>query len=95
MPEMYLVIRWPDGSMENCYSPSLVVKDYFVLGQSYQLADFLARSRTALTIASERVAAKYGYRCSRAFAQLSRIETAAAPFSDAPDARITIEAFTE
>ena len=34
-----------------CYSPSLVIKDFFAVGQSYPLPDFLRRSREALTIA--------------------------------------------
>jgi uncharacterized repeat protein (TIGR04042 family) len=95
MPEMRFAIRWPDGTTENCYSPSLVVKDYFALGQSYQLTDFLIRTRIALTIASERVNAKYGHRCLRALAQLARIEAAAACFSKVPDARVSVEAFAE
>ena len=55
MPEMHFRIRWPDGTSETCYSPSLVIKDYFAVGATYPLADFLERSRTALNIASERV----------------------------------------
>jgi uncharacterized repeat protein (TIGR04042 family) len=95
MPEMRFLIRWPDGAAETCYSPSLVVKDYFALGESYALADFLIRSRTALKMASDRVEAKYGFRCSRASAQLKRIETAAVAFADFPDARVRVEAFEE
>jgi uncharacterized repeat protein (TIGR04042 family) len=95
MPETWFVIRWPDGTTENCYSPSLAVRDYLSLGQGYQLTDFLERCRTALNVASERVKAKYGYRCSRALEQLVRIETTAKFFSDAPDARVSIEAFPE
>ena len=41
MPEMRFVIRWPDGRRESCYSPSLVVHDYFREGESYALDDFL------------------------------------------------------
>jgi uncharacterized repeat protein (TIGR04042 family) len=93
MPEMCFFIRWPDGSRELCYSPSLVVKDYFAPGESYLLADFLARSRTALAIASDRIEAKYGHPCPRALAQLARIEAAAASFSNAPGACVTVEAF--
>lgn len=93
MPEMHFRIRWPDGAAEACYSPSLVVKDFFVPGQSYPLADFLERSRAALTSASARVQQKYGYACSRAMAQLRRIEAAAKSFSDLPEARVTVEAF--
>jgi uncharacterized repeat protein (TIGR04042 family) len=61
MPEMRFVVRWPDGVKDTCYSPSLVIKDYFREGETYALADFVARSREALTIASDRVKAKYGH----------------------------------
>jgi uncharacterized repeat protein (TIGR04042 family) len=95
MPEMRFLIRWPDGSAEACYSPSLVVKDYLSPGEGYALADFVARSRTALNIASERVEEKYGWPCSRAMAQLARIETAAGAFSALPDARVAVDVFEE
>ena len=52
MPEMRFLIRWPDGTAESCYSPSLVVKDYLTPGETYRLDDFVAKSRTALNIAS-------------------------------------------
>lgn len=95
MPEMRFRIRWPDGSVETCYSPSLVVKDFLAPEQSYPLADFVARSRTALDLASERVKAKYGWRCSRAAAQLARIETHAAAFAALDGARVVVDAFEE
>jgi uncharacterized repeat protein (TIGR04042 family) len=95
MPEMHFRIRWPDGTPETCYSPSLVVKDYLAPGESYPLTDFLARSRTALRIASERVNAKYGHPCSRALAQLARIESAANVFANVPDACVAVDAFEE
>jgi len=74
MPEIRFKIQWPDGTEEVCYSPSLVIKDYFTPDQSYSLDDFVARSRTALTIASDRVQAKYGMPCSLALNQLAKIE---------------------
>jgi uncharacterized repeat protein (TIGR04042 family) len=95
MPEMRFHIRWPDGTPETCYSPSLVIKDYFSVGADYPLADFLERSRTALAIASDRVKAKYGMPCRRALAQLARIETAAGAFTDVSDARVAIDGFDE
>jgi uncharacterized repeat protein (TIGR04042 family) len=95
MPEMRFRIRWPDGSSESCYSPSLVIKDYFAVGTDYALTDFLTRSRTALGIASERVRAKYGMPCCRALAQLARIETAASGFAGDPGARVAVDAFDE
>jgi uncharacterized repeat protein (TIGR04042 family) len=93
MPEMRFFIRWPDGTAEACYSPSLVVKDFLTLGESYPLADFLERSRIALGIASDRAEAKYGYACSRATAQLARIEAAAKAFAESPEARVTVDSF--
>jgi uncharacterized repeat protein (TIGR04042 family) len=95
MPEMRFHIRWPDGTPEACYSPSLVIKDYFAVGTDYAMADFLERSRTALRIASDRVKAKYGMSCSRALAQLARIEAAAGAFADTPAARVVVEAFDQ
>ena len=95
MPEMRFLIRWPDGKAETCYSPSLVVKDFLTPGQIYPLSDFLARSRSALTIASKRVEETYGFACSRAQAQLARIEIAANAFTDLPDARVSVDAFEE
>ena len=95
MPEMRFSIRWPDGTPERCYSPSLVIKDFFAPGASYPLADFVARSRTALNIASERVRAKYGFACASAMDQLARIETAAKAFADLPGARVSVDAFDE
>lgn len=47
--------------------PSLIVITTYT---DYDLDDFTLRSRTALTIASDRVAAKYGYLCGLVLAQL-------------------------
>ncbi len=95
MPEMRFHISWPDGEAESCYSPSLVIKDYFEPGESYELADFLVRSRTALTIASDRVRARYGHPCSLALGQLSRIEATGARYRALPNAHVRVEAFDE
>jgi uncharacterized repeat protein (TIGR04042 family) len=95
MPEMRFRVRWPDGSIESCYSPSLVVKDFLSVGSSYPLADFVARSRAALDIASERVKEKYGHLCARAAAQSARIEMAAKTFAAVPDACVVVDAFED
>ncbi len=93
MPEMWFEVRWPDGSSEACYSPSLVIKDYFREGQAYAVADFLKRSRTALQIASDRVKAKYGRPCALALGQLSSIETTVARFERDPNATVLCQRF--
>jgi uncharacterized repeat protein (TIGR04042 family) len=92
---MHFHIRWPDGRQTRCYSPSLVVRDYFDVGTSYPLAEFLARCRAALAIASARVEAKFGRPCTRALGQLAIIETTACAFADTDDARVTIDAFED
>jgi uncharacterized repeat protein (TIGR04042 family) len=95
MPEMRMSVRWPDGAQETCYSPSRVLKDYFQVGRSYALADFRGRSRTALTIASDRVRIKFGFPCSRAADQLARIEERCRAFAVFPGAQVRVEAFHE
>jgi uncharacterized repeat protein (TIGR04042 family) len=74
MPEIRFQIQLPDGTQEVCYSPSLVVTEYFTPNTEYDLNDFVERSRTALTIASDRVKAKYGSPCGLALGQLQAIE---------------------
>ncbi len=78
MPEMWFTVRWPDGPEEVCYSPSTVVEQYLGAGKRYSVAQFLALARPALNHASERVVARYGYRCSSADDQLNKIEASAA-----------------
>ncbi|ALU90061.1 MSMEG_0570 family nitrogen starvation response protein [Herbaspirillum rubrisubalbicans] len=93
MPEMHFRVRWPDDTVSDCYSPSLVVKEHLEAGRSYALADFVERSATALNIGSERVRQKYGFACSSAMDQLRRIEETAARFEGAADARVVVESF--
>jgi len=90
MPEVRFTVRWPDDSITDCYSPSTVIHDYLLAGESYALADFMARCRTALHLASERVRLKYGYACSSAADQLERLEARALSYQH--DAAVTIVA---
>src|SRR5262249_24373398 len=104
IPETRFLIRWPDGTPESCYSPSLVIEDYLVAGETYALADLLALSRTALAIASDRVKAKCVVACGRALAQPPPCPpplagegregvAAAARFASVPDACVAVDAF--
>lgn len=95
MPEMHFRVRWPDGSTQRCYSPSLVIKDHLRAGESYALDEFLARSRRALHSASERVREKYGFACTSAAAEMITIEAAGARFAALAGARVTMEAYEE
>ena len=95
MPEMLFQIRWPDGAIEKCYSPSLVIRDHLAVGETYSVPEFLRRSRVALTIASDRVREKYGFACSRAMGQLARLESAAGHFDGKSGDRVTVISFHE
>jgi uncharacterized repeat protein (TIGR04042 family) len=94
MPEMYFRVRWPNAAETNHYSPSLVIKDYLALDQELEVGDFLERIRKALTIASDRVEAKYGFACSRARGTLAEIEREAIPFLAHSHARIAVLEFS-
>lgn len=95
MPEMNFRVRWPDDSRTLCYSPSLIIKDYFKPQQSYPLDRFVADCREALNIASERVHKKFGFYCSSAAQQLQEIERIAARFEGQTDAVVYVEEFIE
>ncbi|AMY68407.1 MSMEG_0570 family nitrogen starvation response protein [Frigidibacter mobilis] len=86
MPEMIFHIRWPDGAEDHCYSPSTIIGQHLTAGESYPLAEFVSRARAGLTEASDRVESKFGYACSSAMDQLSRIEATASHY--APDAPV-------
>ncbi len=93
MPAMHYTVRWPDASESVCYSPSLVIHDFFTVGEDYALDEFLRRVRSATTIASERVRAKYGFACSRAADQLDETEHRAAAFAGQAGAQVRMLAF--
>lgn len=94
MPAMHYRLRWPDGSECECYSPSLVIRDFFAPDSSYPLDDFLRRIREATHVASERVRAKFGFPCSRAAAQLQAIELQAQRFMAQEHARVVMLSFS-
>ncbi|MDZ5458498.1 MSMEG_0570 family nitrogen starvation response protein [Azohydromonas lata] len=93
MPAMHYTLRWPDASETVCYSPSLVIQDYFQPGQAYALESFMAQLREATAIANERVRAKFGFACSRADDQLSRLEAQARRWAGQPGARVEVLGF--
>jgi uncharacterized repeat protein (TIGR04042 family) len=90
VPETIIAARWPDGTVREHYSPSLVVEEHLEAGAAYPVAEFVGRCREALAIASERVRAKYGFPCSRAAASLAGIEAAAARH---PTGTVTVTGF--
>ena len=90
MPERHFEVRWPDGYHERCYSPSSTIENYLTVGEEYSLAQFLDLTDQALHEASERVRQKYGYACSSAMDQLSKIQERAAQFQNQADACVLV-----
>ncbi|GAA4552313.1 MSMEG_0570 family nitrogen starvation response protein [Pseudonocardia xishanensis] len=91
VPEVLFDVRWPDGSTQSFYSPSLIVEDYFRAGRTYPVAEFVDTSRTCMRIADQRVRRKYGFGCAESVATMAGIERAAARFADTDE--VTLEAF--
>lgn len=77
MPEVSFTIRWPDGTVQPCYSPSRAIEDTLTPGAVYPVTEFLRRTSDALEEASERVRAKFGFACTAAAQQLEELATAA------------------
>ena len=93
MPVTLFKVRWPDGSVETCYSPSTVIKDYVQVDRSYTLDEFVGLCRTGLTAASDRVGRLYGGGgCSNARAQLAAIEATVKRHAGV-DAPVHVEGF--
>ncbi|MEM8677435.1 MAG: MSMEG_0570 family nitrogen starvation response protein [Cyanobacteria bacterium P01_G01_bin.67] len=95
MPEINFKIQWPDGTQQNCYSPSLVVKEYFTPSTEYTLNEFVEKSRTALNIASDRVEQAYGFPCSRALGQLQQIEVKATTYHELSQPKVLFIDFSD
>ena len=75
MPEVYMKIEWPDKKADRIYSPSSVIQEYFTSGEVLSLGQFEQKAVEALTKASGRVLAKYGYECTSAMSEIERIRS--------------------
>ncbi|WP_435742096.1 MSMEG_0570 family nitrogen starvation response protein [Nocardioides sp. SYSU DS0663] len=87
---MTFTVRWPDGRVEDCYSPSLVVHDHLAEGATYSVSDFTERSTTALAVASERVRKRFGFACTSAAASSEQVRRSAATYG--PDEVVEVVA---
>jgi putative flavoprotein involved in K+ transport len=94
MPEMHFSVRLPNGATIECYSPSYIIEEYLSVGQQYPVSEFVARTREALNIASERVRERYGFACSSALDQQALIEQTVSELSAREQAeQVTVLAF--
>jgi uncharacterized repeat protein (TIGR04042 family) len=69
----------------------LIVTELLTAGAHYPVFEFMARSRAALEIASERVRLKYGFSCSAALDTLAELERKVAAI--APEASVSVLGF--
>jgi len=92
MPEVHFRIRWPDGSTQDCTSPSRVVEQHLCAGAIYPAAEFLRRVDAAMDAASERVRQRFGFICTAAAQQRQELEEAAVARGLADDAPVAVQA---
>ena len=81
MPETTFSVQWPDGLVEHCYSPSLVVHEHLVAGEDYTVTEFSRRATYAMALASDRVREKFGFACTSAMATTEQIQVRAASYA--------------
>ncbi len=93
MPVTLFEVRWPDQSVETCYSPSTVVKEWFSEATTYPLSEFVSLAEASLQRASARVAEKYGSPCGQAIGQLAQIKERAKTYRDMPDPHVELIRF--
>ncbi|WP_205696786.1 MSMEG_0569 family flavin-dependent oxidoreductase [Conexibacter sp. SYSU D00693] len=91
MPEVHLVVRWPDGTAQRCTSPSTAIERFLAPAGRYPAEEFVRRATAGLDAAGERVRERYGFRCTAAEAQAEAIRDAAALHTEAPDATVVVE----
>jgi uncharacterized repeat protein (TIGR04042 family) len=88
MPEVHLILEWPDGSTSELYSPSTVILKRLKPGQNLAVADLKTQGFAALEEASERVRARYGFACTRTDEERLKLERMATRFNDAERVQI-------
>ena len=73
MPITYVHIEWPDHKTDKVYSPSSVIKEYFIAGENLSVKSFMDTCTKGLLKANERVFQKFGFACTSALSESERI----------------------
>lgn len=82
MPELTLIVKWPDEEVQNIYSPSTIIKKYFKVGEKLSVLKFLEKSTKAFNHASKRVEEKHGFNCAASLASIHAIQQKAGELKD-------------
>ncbi|MFM1798282.1 MAG: hypothetical protein RLZZ117_560 [Cyanobacteriota bacterium] len=88
MPEVVLQLCWPDGQASTFYSPSTVIYEFFKPGDTLSIAELEQRGLAALTAASERVRARYGFSCTRTDEEAAKLKQQIANYRASEEVRI-------
>ncbi|MDQ6776278.1 MAG: MSMEG_0570 family nitrogen starvation response protein, partial [Actinomycetota bacterium] len=88
MPSVEFNLRWPDGAVQRCYSPSTAIEQVLVEGGAYPVGELLRRCRAGLERGSERVREQRGFACTAAAEQLATIEGRAGSMAAGDDATV-------
>jgi putative flavoprotein involved in K+ transport len=91
MPSVEFTLRWPDGDVQRCYSPSRAIEQVLVQGAVYPVDELLRRCRTGLERASDRVREQRGFACTAAAEQLAEIEARARDLDAGEDATVVVD----
>lgn len=81
MPEVVLELRWPDGEASSFYSPSTVVYEFLKPGDRLSIAELEQKGLAALSEASERVRARYGFACTRTHEEALKLRKRVAQYN--------------
>lgn len=81
MPEVFLELHWPDGKVSPLYSPSTVVYEYLKPGDMMSVAELEEKGLAALSKASERVRARYGFVCTRTHEEAMKLQCSVARYT--------------
>ena len=74
MPELILVVKWPDEEVQKLYSPSTIIREYFKVGDKITINKFLSKSTKAFNHASQRVMEVHGFYCTASTASINAIQ---------------------
>ena len=88
MPEVVLELRWPDGEASSFYSPSTVVYEFLKPGDRLSVAELEQKGLAALSEASERVRARYGFACTRTDEEAIKLRKRVALYSSTETVQI-------
>lgn len=88
MPEMTLIVKWPDGLLQECCAPSLALYDHFAEGVTYTVAHFRSQMLDALDGVLGDARSRLGFTRTSPAATAEQVKAAAARFAASDKVRV-------